>query len=178
MTLTSSALEQRFRRLERTQARLDKMRIKVLRILQRTQLYLPPNEMQLWTYFRVEENMVANRGSIAQKDAHLAKAKADKATLRNDLDFGSQRQQAWNTLYKQEAKQLEGQMRKKREKGRHTVESDAFGAARDRMRTAAQNSYGTGRTLRNLARMYELASSILLEVEVVEGVKEVAGVEE
>ena len=37
-------------------------------------------------------------------------------------------------------------MRKKREKGRHTVESDAFGAARDRMHTDAQNSYGTGRT--------------------------------
>ena len=48
-----------------------------------------------------------------------------------------------------EARALEGQMRKKREKGTHRVESDAYGAARERMRTAGEIHYGVAGSVGN-----------------------------
>ena len=69
VALTAEALTGRFKRLHKPpKARLDKMREKAIKFIARTQLYVPPEGMSLWAYFRLHDNALLSRKSIGRKE--------------------------------------------------------------------------------------------------------------
>jgi hypothetical protein len=47
-------------------------------VLAKTQLYLPTDGTPLWNFFRTGENMVVNKGALAQKDVVITKGRNER----------------------------------------------------------------------------------------------------
>ena len=75
VSLTRSGLYKRYINRLKGKVTVGKARESAERILARTQVYMPPEDMTLWTYFRTGENTLINKGSLAQKQASLEKAR-------------------------------------------------------------------------------------------------------
>jgi hypothetical protein len=72
--LTPAALLGRYKRYLKGKS-VSSARAKAERVLARTQVYMPPEDMSLWTYFRTSENTVINKGSLGLKQASFDKAR-------------------------------------------------------------------------------------------------------
>lgn len=75
------ALRDRFKGLWKVDKSVGALRVLALEVVQKTQLYLPPEAVPLWTFFRTGENTVVNKGGLAKQQAELARAK--KGRLRS-----------------------------------------------------------------------------------------------
>ena len=77
VSLTRSGLYMYNRYINRLKGKVTvgKAREKAERILVRTQVYMPPEDMSLWNYFRTSENTVINKGSLGRKQASVDKAR-------------------------------------------------------------------------------------------------------
>ena len=78
--LTPAALLSRYKRYLKGKS-VSSARAKAERVLARTQVYMPPEDMSLWTYFRTSENTVMNKGSIGKKQASFDKVREQLKAL-------------------------------------------------------------------------------------------------
>ena len=112
VTLTVSALKHRFQKLSKGKVTAGAARARAIHIIGMTQIYLPPESMSLWSYFRAAENMLVNKGSLAQKERRLGKAQ--RTAKRN----------------------------RKHASKMHEMVLDAYGLVRQDIITARQTAYG------------------------------------
>ena len=81
VSLTRSGLYKRYINRLKGKVTVGKARESAERILARTQLYMPPEDMTLWTYFRTRENTVMNKGSVGKKQASFDKVREQLKAL-------------------------------------------------------------------------------------------------
>jgi hypothetical protein len=77
LSLVPGSLRERFKRLAATGSHtrsVERLRAKAIKVINRTQVYVPGDGMTLWQYFLPESNVLINKGSLAQKTARKTPA--------------------------------------------------------------------------------------------------------
>ena len=82
VSLTPSALKKRYHNRLKNKSVFN-MRNMAETILARTQVYMPREDMSLWTYFRTSENTLINKGSLGKKQASFDKARDLREQLKS-----------------------------------------------------------------------------------------------
>ena len=74
--IESDPLRYRFTALAKKSVRVGTLGAKALAVIAKTQLYAPPEGAPLWNYFRPTENVILNKGALAQKDTRIRASKS------------------------------------------------------------------------------------------------------